>query len=109
MGLETSASNEDFSKWEILTFITSAIVFLCFIFGSVRFGTRALGLAVQGNAAAMFLSRRISYGWTGRPPSGHITGAPAVVLSLLMFSIGSVMLFWPEIIVSIFGWDGIKK
>jgi hypothetical protein len=109
VGIQAPVANEGFSKWEILIFLGSCVVALCFIFGSVRLGTRALGLAVQGHAAAMLLSRRIPYGWTGRMPSGYITGIPAVLLSLLMFSVGTVMLFWPEIIISIFGWDGSRK
>jgi len=48
---------------------------------------------------------RIEYGWEGRAPSGYIIGWPATVLNLIFGLAGLAVVFWPEVAMSVFGWD----
>ncbi len=81
------------------------MVVVLFSFVSTKAGMQGMGVLMLAGAGAQLATRRIPYGWEGREPSGHITGVPAVILSLLMGSIGIAMLARPELMLVLLGWS----
>lgn len=77
-----------------------------FLFVSAKAGTRGLGASMVAGSILQHLSGRgIEYGWEGRPPSGVITGWPAVLLNAAFGLVGLAMAIWPEVAMGIFGWE----
>jgi hypothetical protein len=92
------------AHWALVRFLGFAVVVALFMFASSRAGMRGVGILMLAGAAVQVVTRRIPYGWEGRDPSGHISGAPAIVLSVIMAAIGVAMLVKPDLMLVLFGW-----
>ena len=95
------------SRWRMPSFAAFAVVVALFLLVGSKAGMRGLGFVMLGHAGVQLALRRIPYGWEGREPSGHITGVPAVVLSLVMGSVGVAMLLHPELMLALLGWSDV--
>lgn len=96
---------ERLSRWRIASFSAFAVVVALFVFVSTKVGMQGMGVLMLAGAGIQLATRRIPYGWEGREPSGHITGVPAVVLSLLLGIVGTAMLARPELMLVLFAWS----
>jgi hypothetical protein len=96
---------DDGSPFSLVGFAAFFIVVALFSFVSTKAGTRAIGIMLLIGAVQQGLRGRIAYGWRGRPPSGHITGFPAVAINVLLGLFGIAVLLWPGVAASIFGWS----
>ena len=96
---------EQMSRWRIASFAAFAVVVALFVLASSKAGMQGMGVLTLAGACVQLATCRIYYGWKGREPSGHITGVPAVVLSLLMGIIGIAMLACPQLMLALFGWS----
>jgi hypothetical protein len=76
-----------------------AVAVALFIFVSSRAGMRWLGIVMLVGGIVQTIQRRIAYGWEGRPPSGYITGVPAVIVGVLWCALGVAMLAQPDFIL----------
>jgi hypothetical protein len=95
---------ERLSLWRIASFVAFAVVVGLFVLVSSKAGMRGMGLLTLAASGVQLATRRIPYGWEGREPTGHITGVPAVVLSLLLGGLGMAMLVRPELMLVLLGW-----
>jgi hypothetical protein len=90
----------------VIGWIGFLAVVALFLFVSTKAGTRGLGASlVVGSIFHHLSGRGIEYGWDGRPPSGVITGWPAVLLTTAFGLVGLAMAIWPEVAMGILGWD----
>ena len=96
---------ERLSRWRIASFAAFAVVVGLFVFVSSKAGMQGMGVLTLAGSGVQLATRRIPYGWERREPSGHITGVPAVVLSLLLGVLGMAMLLRPELMLVLFGWS----
>jgi hypothetical protein len=99
--------SERLSRWRIAGFAAFAVVVALFVFVNSKAGMQGMGVLTLAGAGVQLATRRIPYGWEGREPSGHITGVPAVVLSLLMGILGIAMLARPQLMLALFGWSDV--
>ena len=96
---------ERLTLWRVASIVAFALVVVLFMFVSSKAGMRGMGALTLVGAGVQLATRRIPYGWEGREPSGHITGVPAIVLSLLMGAVGVAMLARPDLMLVLFGWS----
>lgn len=96
---------ERLSRWRIASFVAFAVVVALFLSVSSQAGMRGAGVVMLVVSGVQVVTRRIPYGWEGREPSGYITGAPAVVVGMLMGAVGVAMLAQPELMLVLFGWS----
>ena len=92
----------DSNNSRLFGWIGFVVVVALFLFVSDKAGMRGIGVSM---IAAAWLHRsdgRVPYGWEGRPPSGHITGWPATVLTLVVGLAGLALVIWPEVAIAIF-------
>lgn len=61
----------------------------------VTLGIRLAGLEVLLFGCYVVRVRKVPYGWRGQPPSGYITGVPAVAIGLALVGLGIFMLARP--------------
>lgn len=99
--------SERLTSWRLVGFAGFAAVVALFLLVSSKAGIRGVGALLLVGAAVQLATRRIPYGWEGREPSGHITGFPAVLLSLLMGAAGIAMLVRPDLMLMLFGWGDV--
>lgn len=95
---------EKYSRWRTVSFAAFAVMAFLFLFVSSRAGMRGLGVVMLIGSGAQIAARRIPYGWEGKEPSGYITGFPALLVSLLMGTLGMAMIFQPALMLTLFGW-----
>jgi len=81
----------------IIGIVVFIIVVAAFFYDRI-FGWRALGMTEVAYGIWVIWTRRVSYGWEGRPPSGYITGSFAVVVGLLAIGLGAVFIVAPQVI-----------
>src|SRR5262245_59076358 len=83
------------SRWELLGFV--AVALLGVFFGAVVF-YRVLGVVGAIWALSQMRSREIPVGVEGHPPSFHIRGVAAVVVSLVLaIAFGAMAWFAPRV------------
>jgi hypothetical protein len=97
-----SARDGEFSLLGLAMF---AVVVGLFLFVSTKAGTRGVGVCMLGGALIQLREGRIAYGWEGRPPSGHISGWPAKLVSVVFGALGLAVLIWPDVAMGVLGWD----
>ncbi|KQU67930.1 MULTISPECIES: hypothetical protein [unclassified Rhizobacter] len=76
-----------------------AVAVALFMFVSSRAGMSWLGIVMLVGGIVQTIQRRIAYGLEGRPPSGYITGVPAVIVGVLWCALGVAMLARPDFIL----------
>ena len=82
------------SLWEVVGFVVIALIGT--FFGAVVF-YRVLGIAGAIWALGQIRSREIPVGVEGQPPSFHLRGASAIVVSLVLAAVFAAMAwFAPE-------------
>jgi UPF0716 family protein affecting phage T7 exclusion len=77
------------------------VVAVVWITVSPELATRLVGLVTLAHAGVHLFSRKIPYGWSGREPSGYITGGLAVVLAVFLGLIGTLLILMPHVVVDI--------
>ncbi|WP_332852238.1 hypothetical protein [Duganella sp. S19_KUP01_CR8] len=95
---------EKYSRWRTVSFAAFAVMVALFLFVSSKAGIRALGVMMLIGAGVQIAARRIPYGLEGKEPSGYITGFPALLVSLLIGTIGIAMIVQPELMLALFEW-----
>lgn len=65
-------------------------------------GIRAVGLGLIANGFESIRTRSVSYGWRGRPPSGSLTGWPAVGFGSVVVALGLLLVVAPHRVEPLF-------
>ena len=81
----------------LLSILLWGAVVVVFIWNRL-YGYRVIGLICIGYGLWILITRRVPYGWEGRPPSGQITGAIAIVLGIVQMALGFLLLLAPNMI-----------
>jgi hypothetical protein len=79
------------------------LVFVVLVVASIyrlTLGIQFAGAAVIWTGFLFVRTARVPYGWRGQPPSGYITGIPAVVTGLAVIGLGIYMLARPEAVAA---------
>jgi hypothetical protein len=79
------------------------IVFAILILASIYRVTLAIqfaGVAALWTGGFFIRVRQVAYGWRGGPPSGYITGIPAIAIGLAVVCLGIYMLMRPEVVAT---------
>ncbi len=85
--------------------VVSIVVFIVVVIGFAfdrLIGWRLLGFAEAAWGAWMIITRRVPYGIEGRPPTGYVTGIPAVIIGLLAVALGAFFVVAPRLIDGFF-------
>ena len=88
--------------------ITGYAVFALLIVVHIAFGpvalVRALGITLVASGVYFFIQGAIPYGIRGRPPSGHLTGPVARLISVVIAVLGIAMAVAAPKAACILGW-----
>jgi hypothetical protein len=79
------------------------IVFAILVVASiyrVTLGIQFAGVAAIWTGGVLIRTRQVAYGWRGRPPSGYITGIPAIAIGIAVVSLGIYMPMRPEAVAT---------
>lgn len=88
--MNSSGRAEEIASWAL--FIALVLVSMY----SIELAIRLTGIVLVSGGAWTVYRRRIGYGIRGRPVSGYLTGAPAVLAGAALICIGALMIISPE-------------